>query len=38
MVVYYEDEDVKAEKEPKKVYVIINGKKIYIDPQFVKKV
>jgi cytochrome b involved in lipid metabolism len=38
MVVYYEDEDVKAEKEPKKVYMIINGKKLYINPQFVKKV
>ena len=30
MVVYYEDEDVKAEKELKKVYMIINGKKLYM--------
>ncbi len=31
MVVYYEDEDVKAEPSPKKVYMIINGEKVYID-------
>lgn len=37
MVVYHQDEDVKAEKEPKKVYMIINGEKLYIDAQFVKK-
>ena len=38
MVVYhYEDADVKAETSPKKVYMIINGKKMYIDPEIVKK-
>ena len=38
MVVYnYEGEDVKAEISPKKVYMIINGKKMYIDPEIVKK-
>ncbi len=37
MVVYYEDEDVKAETSPKKVYMIINGEKVYIDPEIVKK-
>ncbi len=38
MVVYqYEDEDVKTETSPKKVYMIINGKKNYIDPEIVKK-
>lgn len=31
MVVYHQDEDVKAEKEPRKVYMIINGEKLYID-------
>ena len=35
MVVYCEDEDVKAEK--KNVYMIINGEKVYIDPEIVKK-
>jgi len=37
MVVYYEDEDVKAETSPRKVYMIINGEKVYIDPEIVKK-
>ncbi|MBW1794671.1 MAG: hypothetical protein JRJ38_09620 [Deltaproteobacteria bacterium] len=37
MVVYYEDADVKAETSPKKVYIIINGEKVYIDPEIVKK-
>ncbi len=38
MVVYnYEDEDTKAEISPKKVCMIINGKKMYIDPEIVKK-
>ena len=38
MVVYnYEDDDTKAEISPKKVYMIINGKKMYIDPEIVKK-
>jgi hypothetical protein len=38
MVVYqYEDEDVKTETSAKKVYMIINGKKMYIDPEIVKK-
>jgi len=38
MVVYqYEDEDAKTETSPKKVYMIINGEKVYIDPEIVKK-
>jgi hypothetical protein len=37
MVVYYEDEDVKAGTNPKKVYMVINGEKVYIDPEIVKK-
>ena len=37
MVVYHQDEDVKAETGPKKVYMIINGEKVYIDPEIVKK-
>jgi 2,4-dienoyl-CoA reductase-like NADH-dependent reductase (Old Yellow Enzyme family) len=38
MVVYqHEDEDVKTQISPKKVYMIINGKKMYIDPEIVKK-
>ncbi len=43
MVVYgdEEEEEVKVEVEveiiPKKVYVIINGEKHYIDPEIVKK-
>ena len=38
MVAYYDDEeDVKTERVPKKVYMIINGEKTYIDPEIVKK-
>ena len=38
MVVYnYEDEAAKADRVPKKVYMMINGKKNYIDPEIVKK-
>jgi hypothetical protein len=37
LMVYYDDEDVKTERVPKKVYMIINGEKIYIDPEIVKK-
>ncbi len=38
MVVYYrDDEDVKTERVYKKVYVVINGEKVYIDPEIVKK-
>jgi hypothetical protein len=31
------DKDVKAETVSKKVYMIIDGEKIYIDPEIVKK-
>jgi|GEM_PF-1541575 len=38
MVVYdYEDADAETERVPKKVYMIINGEKMYIDPEIVKK-
>lgn len=37
MVVYYEDKEVKPKKGPKKVYLIIDGEKVYIDPEIVKK-
>lgn len=37
VVYYYDDDDVKPERVYKKVYVIINGEKIYIDPEIVKK-
>ena len=37
MVVYYEDADVKAETSPKKVYMIIDGEKVYVDSEIVKK-
>ncbi len=38
MVVYhYEDKDAKTETSPKKVYMIINGEKVYIDPEIVMK-
>ncbi len=38
MVIYhYEDADVKAERSPKKVYMIIDGEKVYIDPEIVKR-
>jgi len=31
------DKDAKAETVSKKVYMIIDGKKVYIDPEIVKK-
>jgi hypothetical protein len=31
------DKDVKAETVSKKVYMIIDGEKVYIDPEIVKK-
>ena len=37
MVVYYQNEHVKAERSPKKVYMIIDGEKVYIDSEIVKK-
>ncbi len=38
MVVYYDDEeDAKTERVYKKVYMIIDGEKTYIDPEIVKK-
>ncbi len=35
-MVYYEDEE-ETPKKPKKVYMIIDGEKHYIDPEIVKK-
>jgi len=38
MVVYhYEDKNEKADRVRKKVYMIIDGEKMYIDPEIVKK-
>ena len=37
MVIDYDDEEVKPKKVPKKVYIIINNEKHYIDPDIVKK-
>lgn len=37
MVNYYEDEEDKSEPVPKKIYMIINDEKHYIDPEIVKK-
>lgn len=37
MVNYYEDEEAKSEPVPKKIYIIINDEKHYIDPEIVKK-
>ncbi len=37
MVNYYEDEEAKSEPVPKKIYIIINDEKHYIDPDIVKK-
>jgi len=37
VVYYYEDKGVKTERVPKKVYMIINSEKVYIDPEIVKK-
>ncbi len=38
-MVYYDDEDEEIEIEtvPKRVYVIVNDEKHYIDPEIVKK-
>jgi len=36
-MVHYRDKDVKAETVSKKVYMIIDGEKVYIDPEIVKK-
>ena len=36
-MVHYRDKDAKAETVSKKVYMIIDGKKVYIDPEIVKK-
>lgn len=33
----HEDEEVKVRTPPKKVYLMIDGKKHYIDPEIVKK-
>jgi len=37
MGTYYDDEEVKPKKAPKKVYMTINDEKHYIDPEIVKK-
>jgi len=37
MVNYYEDEEAKSEPVTKKIYIIINDEKHYIDPEIVKK-
>ena len=37
MVNYYEDEEEKSEPVLKKVYIIINDEKHYIDPEIIKK-
>jgi hypothetical protein len=37
MMSYYEDEGAKSEPVLKKVYMIINDEKHYIDPEIVKK-
>ena len=36
-MVHHRDKDAKAETVSKKVYMIIDGKKVYIDPEIVKK-
>ncbi len=36
-MVYYDDEDGEVETVPKRVYVIVNDEKHYIDPEIVKK-
>jgi len=36
-MVYYDDEDEEVETVPKRVYVIVNDEKHYIDPEIVKK-
>ena len=37
MVNYYEDEEAKSEPVLKRIYMIINDEKHYIDPEIVKK-
>jgi len=37
MVIAYDDEEGKPKTVPKKVYIIINDEKHYIDPDIVKK-
>ncbi len=37
MVNYYEDEEAKSKPVPKRIYMIINDEKHYIDPEIVKK-
>lgn len=37
LAVYHRDEDTKAETVSKKVYMIIDGEKVYIDPEIVKR-
>ena len=34
---HHRDKDAKAETVSKKVYMIIDGKRVYIDPEIVKK-
>jgi hypothetical protein len=34
---YGKKKDTEVERVPKKVHVIINGEKVYIDPEIVKK-
>ena len=36
-IYHYDDTDEETERVPKKVYMIINGEKVYIDPEIVKK-
>jgi len=36
-MVRYKDKDVKAETVSKKVYMIIDGEEVYIDPEIVKR-
>ena len=36
-MVRYKDKDVKVETVSKKVYMIIDGEKVYIDPEIVKR-
>jgi len=36
-VVHNKDKDAKAETVSKKVYMILDGEKVYIDPEIVKK-
>jgi len=37
MVIAYDDEEGKPKTVPKKVYIVINDEKHYIDPEIVKK-